>query len=86
MIKLDGGDFPALLSLSSFMVLEPIEHVLALNLTVETQLHRDLLNLVRARCSQSRLEQICQKLHLLHRWIPPSTLRPRSSSSVVVIT
>ena len=51
MIKVDGGDFTALLSFPSFMVLEPIEHVLAFDLTVETQFHRDLLNLIGARCS-----------------------------------
>lgn len=51
MIKIDGGDFTALLSFPSFMILEPIEHVLALDLTVDTQLRRDLLNLIGARCS-----------------------------------
>lgn len=51
MIVIDGGDFTALLSFPSFMVLEPIEHVLALDLTVGTQLRRDFLNLVGVWCS-----------------------------------
>lgn len=85
MIKING-DFTAFLPLSSLMVLEPIENILTLDLAVETELCRDLLNLVSGRSSKTSSEQVSQYLQLLHRRVPPPALRPRPSSSSVVAT
>jgi len=83
MIKING-DFTTFLPLPSLMILKPIENILALYLAVETELRRDLLNLISCWSSKTGSKQISQYLQLLHRWIPSPALRPRSS--VIVAT
>lgn len=85
MIKING-DFTAFLPLPSLVVLEPIENVLALDLAVETELRRDLLNLISGGSSKTGSKQIRQYLQLFHRRIPPPAFRPRPFSSSVVTT
>lgn len=46
------NEFATLVSLSGFMILEPIEHILALDVAVKAELMRDLLNLITARSSK----------------------------------
>lgn len=84
MIKING-DFTAFLPLSSLMVLEPIENILTFDLAIETELRRDLLNLVSGRSSKTGSEQVSQYLQLLHRRVPPPALSPRPSSSSSVV-
>lgn len=84
MIKING-DFTALLPLPSLVVLEPIENVLALDLAVETELRRDLLNLISGGRSKACSKQIRQYLQLLHRRIPPPAFCPRTSSSSSIV-
>lgn len=71
-----------LLSLPSLMVLKPIEHVLALNLTIKTKLIRDLLNLISARGAESRTEKISQNLNLFSSGIPSPTLGASGTATV----
>lgn len=51
--RLVDEDTAAFLSLSSFMILEPIKDIFALNLTIKAQLCRDLLDLISAWSSES---------------------------------
>lgn len=59
-----------LLPLAGFVVLEPIEHVLAFDLTVLAELHRDLLDLLRVGSSHPPSVQHLQYSDLLLRRVP----------------
>ena len=76
-VVVDRDDLSALLSLPGFVVLEPVKHILALDLAVEAELRRDLLNLVGARSSQTGPEEIGQDFDLLARRVPTTTLCSR---------
>lgn len=71
-----------LLSFPSLMVLKPIEYIFALNLTIKTELVRDLLNLISAWGAESRTEELSQKLSLFSCGIPTPTLGASGTTSI----
>lgn len=64
--------FPAeLLSVSCFVILKPVEDVLAFNLAIEREVGSDLLNLRSIGCSHSSPIHFLQDHELLWGWTPP---------------
>lgn len=62
-----------LLALSSLVVLEPVEDVLTLDMSVRTEPTGDLLYLIGARGSYALLVKILKQRYLILRWVPPGT-------------
>lgn len=61
-------------ALAGLVVLEPVEHVLALDLAEGAEMGGDHLDLVGARRPEPGPEQIRQHLHLLGRRVPAAAL------------
>lgn len=76
-ISISGGDEPLLLPLTSFVVLEPVKDVFALNLAVLPEASRDPLYLL---CTWGPDPIVVVKLfeypYLFTRWCPPRTTLP----------
>lgn len=70
-----------MVSFTGLVILEPVEDVLVLNLSEGTEVGGDLLDLLRAWCSQPRAKQIHQHLHLFSRGIPPPALSTHSAAA-----
>lgn len=62
---------PKLLSIPGLVILEPIEHILPFNLTIQSELCSNLLNLRRARGPYTRLVHLLQYHQLVRSRAPP---------------
>lgn len=65
------------LALSSLVVLKPVKHILAFNMTKSPKHPGDLLNLLRRGGSYPLIIKALKQVDLLFRGVPSRPIRPR---------